>query len=412
MLTTKFKILLVVLFTLYGLQGTNSNHIFGQELKTLPENIDISGSANGIVPIPKNVDPVFKVFDRYTKIVAQNGRPIHIVVEPGYADRQVIYARKVLINHLTNLPGTKYGHDKTTIANAMANNQAILFLFKDEETFRGYFRDMQAKKFDINGQDLRAYETILEGTTGYMAQKDPRRDASYEEIMHFVQQWGIRDGHPTLDQALYDAFWDARAKNVYMLDYDETHEYFICGFEAYYDMWAHDPEGDGTREDEYVPISNISLKVNDPKMYEIVEEFMGKHWLYMAEVVDAFDGTFSLTRDKDLTYTYKSQHLHKAALTGNKNSNLTGNDSDNVLFGNSGDNIITPMAGFDVVDGGPGLDTVTFPGNRSEYIVRNQDGRLIVDGINYSRDGQNILINIEKMQFKDKTLNVSAFTGK
>ena len=93
MLTTKFKILLVVLFTLYGLRGTNSIHIFGQELKTLPENIDISGSANGIVPIPKNVDPVFKVFDRYTKIVAPNGRPIHIVVEPGYSNRQVIYAR-------------------------------------------------------------------------------------------------------------------------------------------------------------------------------------------------------------------------------------------------------------------------------------------------------------------------------
>ena len=108
--------------------------------------------------------------------------------------------------------------------------------------------------------------------------------------MHFVQQWGIRDGHPTLDQALDDAFWDARAKNIYRLDYDETHEYFICGFEAYYDMWAHDPAGDGTREDEYVPISNASLKVNDPKMYEIVEEFMGKHWLYLAEVVHDFLG--------------------------------------------------------------------------------------------------------------------------
>jgi len=412
MLTTKFKILLVVLFTLYGLRGTNSIHIFGQELKTLPENIDISGSANGIVPIPKNVDPVFKVFDRYTKIVAPNGRPIHIVVEPGYADRQVIYARKILINHLTNLPGTKFGHDKRTIANAIANNQSILFLFKDTETFRGYFRDIEAKGFDMNGQDLRAYETILEGTSGYMVQKDPTRDASYEEIMHFVQQWGIRDGHPTLDQALDDAFWDARAKNIYRLDYDETHEYFICGFEAYYDMWAHDPEGDGTREDEYVPVSNASLKVNDPKMYEIVEEFMGKHWLYLAEVVEDYDGTFSLTRDKDLTYTWKSQHLRKAALTGKNNSNLTGNDSDNTLFGNSGDNQITPGGGYDVVDGGPGIDTVVFPGKRSDYIVRPQDGRIIVEGIHYARDGQNILINIERLKFADSTMMTSALTSK
>lgn len=382
-----------------------------QKLRTLPDDIDISGSPTGIVPMPKNVDPIFKDFDRYTKIIAPNGKPIHIVVEPGYADRQVIYARKVLINHLTNLPGTKYGHDKTTIANAIANNQAILFLFKDTETFRKYFKSL-GDDIEVNGQDLRAYETILEGMSGYMAQKDPTRDASYEEIMHFVQGYGIEYAHPTLSQKLFDAFWDARAKNIYMLDYDDTFEYFICGFEAYYDLWAHDPEGDGTREDEYVPISNASLKVNDPKMYEIVEEFMGKHWLYMAEVVDEFDGTFSLTHDKNLTYTNKSQYLRKAALTGKKNSNLTGNDSDNSLFGNSGNNKITPLGGFDVVDGGPGTDTVVFPGNRSEYIIRMEDGRLIVDGINYSRDGQNILINVEKLQFADTTVDASALTRK
>ena len=106
------------------------HQVLGQNFKTLPDNIDVSKSSNGIVNLPENVDGIFKDFDRYTKINAPNGKPIHIIVEPGYSDQQVIYARKVLINHLTNLPGTKYGHDKTTIANAMANNQSILFLFK------------------------------------------------------------------------------------------------------------------------------------------------------------------------------------------------------------------------------------------------------------------------------------------
>ena len=45
----------------------------------LPD-IDISQSPNGIVPMPDNVDEVFKIFDRYTKVMAPNGRPIHIVV--------------------------------------------------------------------------------------------------------------------------------------------------------------------------------------------------------------------------------------------------------------------------------------------------------------------------------------------
>jgi len=396
-----FPIYLIIVFLAIPCSAKNNN------FKALPIDIDISKSSNGIVMMPNNVDKIFKDFDRYTKINAPNGKPIHIVVEPGYNDRQVIYARKVLINHLTNLPGTKYGHDKTTIANAMANNQSILFLFKDTNSFRGWFRNIERKGFEVNGQDLRAYETILEGTDGYMAQKNPTRDASYEEIMHFVQQWGIEQAHPTLSQDLFDAFWDARAKNIYLLNYDETHEYFICGFEAYYDMWAHDPENDGTRESEYVPISNASLKVNDPKMYNIVEQFMGKHWMYMAEIAKEYNGTFSLSKDSDKTYTNKSQYLRKAALTGNNNNDLTGNNFDNSLFGNSGNNNIKPLGGFDIIDGGPGNDVAIFIGKKSEYILRNQDGRIIVDDINYWRDGQNILINMEKLKFLDKTMDVT-----
>ena len=396
-----FPIYLIIVFLVIPCSSKNNN------FKALPIDIDISKSSNGIVMMPNNVDKIFKDFDRYTKINAPNGKPIHIVVEPGYNDRQVIYARKVLINHLTNLPGTKYGHDKTTIANAMANNQSILFLFKDTNSFRGWFRNIERKGFEVNGQDLRAYETILEGTDGYMAQKNPTRDASYEEIMHFVQQWGIEQAHPTLSQDLFDAFWDARAKNIYLLNYDETHEYFICGFEAYYDMWAHDPENDGTRESEYVPISNASLKVNDPKMYNIVEQFMGKHWMYMAEIAKEYNGTFSLSKDSDKTYTNKSQYLRKAALTGNNNNDLTGNNFDNSLFGNSGNNNIKPLGGFDIIDGGPGNDVAIFIGKKSEYILRNQDGRIIVDDINYWRDGQNILINMEKLKFLDKTMDVT-----
>ena len=396
-----FPIYLIIVFLVIPCSAKNNN------FKALPIDIDISKSSNGIVMMPNNVDKIFKDFDRYTKINAPNGKPIHIVVEPGYNDRQVIYARKVLINHLTNLPGTKYGHDKTTIANAMANNQSILFLFKDTNSFRGWFRNIERKGFEVNGQDLRAYETILEGTDGYMAQKNPTRDASYEEIKHYVQQWGIEQAHPTLSQDLFDAFWDARAKNIYLLNYDETHEYFICGFEAYYDMWAHDPENDGTRESEYVPISNASLKVNDPKMYNIVEQFMGKHWMYMAEIAKEYNGTFSLSKDSDKTYTNKSQYLRKAALTGNNNNDLTGNNFDNSLFGNSGNNNIKPLGGFDIIDGGPGNDVAIFIGKKSEYILRNQDGRIIVDDINYWRDGQNILINMEKLKFLDKTMDVT-----
>ncbi len=375
--------------------------------KTPPElpDIDISSSPNGIVPLPDNVDDVFKIFDRYTKIYAPNGKPIHILIEKGYTDRQAVYARKILINHLTNVPHSLYGKNKTTIANAMANNRAILTLFYSEESMRSP-KAQAFFKSGVNAQDLREYETILEGTKEYMDQKNPTRDASYEEIMHLVQGYGIEPAHPTLSEKLFDAFWDARAKGLYTLDYNDTFEYFICGIEAYFDLWKHDPSGDGTREGEYIPLDHSRLHALDPAMYEIVEGFLGDHWQYTAEIASEFKDTFSLTYDKNLTYTNKSQYLRRAMLTGSSNSNLTGNDKNNSLFGNSGNNLITPLGGFDVIDGGPGIDTAIFKGPRNEYIILQQDGRVIVNDINYARDGENILINIEKLQFKDKTIKI------
>ena len=63
--------------------------------------------------------------------------------------------------------------------------------------------------------------------------------------------------------------------------------------------------------------------------------------------------------------------------------------------------MMTPMAGSDVVDGGPGTDVVAFPGDRKDYIVHAQDGRIIVEGINFARDAYNILLNVEKLRFRD-----------
>ena len=128
--------------------------------------------------------------------------------------------------------------------------------------------------------------------------------------------------------------------------------------------------------------------------------------MFTANIAEEFDGTFSLTRNENSTYTNKTQYIKKAMLTGRNDSNLTGNDEDNNLFGNSGDNVITPMAGSDVVDGGPGNDVAVFSSNREDFIVHKQDERVIVEGINFMRDGYNILINIEKLQFNDREIYV------
>ena len=73
---------------------------------TLPE-IDISGSPDGVVPLPENTPSVFTdVFSKYTKLVAPNGKPIHLIAQAGWADDPVVKARNVLACILTEDPGS------------------------------------------------------------------------------------------------------------------------------------------------------------------------------------------------------------------------------------------------------------------------------------------------------------------
>ena len=63
---------------------------------------DWDGSIAEHEEILRAIENVFKVFDRYTKVVAPNGKPIHIVIEEGYTDEQAVHSRRVLVQHLSN----------------------------------------------------------------------------------------------------------------------------------------------------------------------------------------------------------------------------------------------------------------------------------------------------------------------
>ena len=92
------------------------------------------------------------------------------------------------------------------------------------------------------------------------------------------------------------------------------------------------------------------------------------------------------------------QYLEKAHLTGNIDSNLTGNERDNTLAGNAGSNIL---------DGGPGQDTVVFPNQESEYsVTKNRDGSMTVTG-----DGTDTLIGIEIVRFDGDRIKATKFAA-
>jgi hypothetical protein len=58
------------------------------------DEIDISASPLGVVPLPKEVGRTLNgLFSKYTKHLAPNGKPIHIFAQSGVNDLQVVRAR-------------------------------------------------------------------------------------------------------------------------------------------------------------------------------------------------------------------------------------------------------------------------------------------------------------------------------
>jgi hypothetical protein len=386
---------------------------------TLPE-IDISGSENGIVSLPENVPSVFKdVFSKYTKILAPNGKPIHMMAQAGWTEDQIKKARNVLQFILTDYPGSEYGNDKSATANTMADRKATMVLFNTEPDMRKALRGPLGKVTDLSMQDLRANECPAEGTDDYM--NHITRDASFEEIWHLVHDNGVKKKLPNMIVEMQKAN-DAATQKGWRGWPDEEpeehpNEYVGVLIDNYYDLWTVRPkkyEGrDIGPEDvpegkshfgRYFASSRERMKKLDPAGYALIQKFFPPYLTYTPELPEDFEGTFSLEFDRSLVYTYKSQHLINVTLTGNKNAYLNGNSYDNLLTGNAGDNALKGGPGNDLLDGGDGKDTAVFLGAHSEYEITKKNGKIMVSDNQPNREGTDTLINIEILKFSDRTV--------
>jgi hypothetical protein len=388
---------------------------------TLPD-LDVSADPDGIVSLPENVPSVFtEVFSSYTKITAPNGKPIHILAQAGWTRVQIKKARNVLTHLLTDFPGSVYGDDKSPVANAMADRKATMVLFNTEEDLNEALRGPLGELTDSSMQDLRANECPAEGTDDYLGHIT--RDAAFEEIWHLVHDYGIKPTLPDMLAEMRKANDAAEEKGWkgWPEDEPEEHpnEYVGVLIDNYLDLWAVRPdkyEGrvlapddipDGTSHfGRYFANSRAKLKELDPDGYRLVEKFIHPYLTYTPELPEEFEGTFSIALDKALVYTYKSRHLVNVTLTGHNNANITGNAYDNVLTGNDGDNILTGGPGQDYLDGGEGRDTSVFSGAYSDYTITEQGDHIEVVDNEPRRDGMDILIRIEFLQFRDRRIEL------
>ena len=392
-----------------------------RDLATLPE-IDTSASTSGIVALPEDVPQVFRdYFVKYTKYIAPNGKPIHILAQDGWTDDQIKHGRNVLRHLLTDFPGSRYGHDKSPVANAMADRKATMVFFNTEEDLIDAMRAGLADATDLSMQDLRANESPAVGDADYMAHVT--RDASYEEIWHLIHDYGIKPTLPDMIAEMRTAS-DAAAANGWRAwpedePVEHPNEYVGVLLDNYYDLWTVPPTRYEGRDIEpgdipeghshfgrYFAGSRAAMLEQDPPGYALIEKFVPPYLTYTPELPADFAGTFSMRFNPAEPYTYKTRHLTSATLTGDENANLIGNGRDNVLSGNSGNNIIEAGGGNDELDGGDGEDAAVFAGPAMDYEIVYNRGSVMVRDLKEDRDGSDLLRGIERLRFSDSSVQL------
>jgi hypothetical protein len=317
-------------------------------------------------------------------------------------------AREILEYHLTDAPGTQYGSDKAAIANRMGDVRATL-IYTDTQA-RAFAMYSILEPSDLALQDLYATESPVEGDYEYVHNRAPSgdfftRDASYEEIMHLVHGKGIEQALPAYHKAIVKAEKRAVDAGIYKYGQPAPHEYIISGFDIFFGLWEHNPQGDGTSfGDEYPFHTRAEMEAGDRPLFDLVDQFWPDHLTYNAYIHPSFEGTFSITFDEDIEYTLKSRYLVHVTLTGDKGTGILGNDQDNQLTGNEGDNRIEGGAGDDVIDGGEGTDTAVYSGDASEYRIESSGSKRVVSDSVADRDGTDELTGIEVLAFRDQKI--------
>ena len=354
--------------------------------------------------IPSNLGKEYSAnFNRYTKVVTPNGGKIHIVAQSNLSDEQIVRARSTLEHFLKNYPGSKYGNNKSELANKMAENGAILTLLNGQ--------DDGNNPVEVNGQALFENEIQVEGHPWYINQDyNNHRDATYEEILHLVHDYGIGiDGHnsfpgamPKYQSEIRQAQKNALSTNLWGIGADRwineltdenslTQEYLAALIDSYYGLW-----GGWTDSNThgmwgiYVAKTRNEIFLEDPVGGEIMNnKFFHPYLTYNARIDSSFNGVFSLKFDSLKPYTNHSQYLKDITLLGNNDTSVYINQLDNNIIGNKGTN------------------TVIFNGNSSEYTIDITDIEISVTDKVSNRDGVNILKEIEKIKFTDQTIELN-----
>lgn len=349
-----------------------------------------------------------KNYAKYIQYIAPNGKPITIVAQDKVSDEQVLRAYNLLSFYLTDFGQ----YDKTQIANKMADSQAILNMPNGADGHSQIADDA------LTGQPLYQLEVPVEGHKWYTENNYEHRDAAFEEILHMVHDYGIGTqvnpgAAPELQKQILAATNNALPKNKadwgkkglwglgsrdWLLELSKEgsleQEYLAAVVDSHYGLWGPFKENSRGMWGLYTSKLRSDIQKNDPMGYAIVTAFLPEYVDAMMRIDPSFKGTLQMTFNENTPYTHKTQYLKDVRLTGSNNSNVSGNNYDNIFMGNSGHNAF---------DGKEGTDIIQFSGVSTDYAITVNGQTITVKSINVN-DGNDILINVEVLRFADKDI--------
>ncbi len=343
---------------------------------------------------------------RYTEVVAPNGHAIGIFADPELSDAQILRARNLLRFYLSDHAGSRYGADKSAVADAMADNGAALAMPAGEHR--------EGNEPRVDAQPLYDAETPVAGSVWFLESDYEHRDAAFEEIFHLVHDAGIGTYLPgalpdyqaellaEAEAAIADGRWgiaiDPEVERwLQELEREGSlaQEYIASVIDSYYGLWGPWDEGAGGMWGLYIAKTRDEIAGQDPAGLALLEAFLGPQ-LTVEEPVDPdFADTLSLVFDPDEPYTHKSQYFQAVRLLGSGDAGILGNDLDNLFLPNAGDNAL---------DGGAGEDTVAWCRDRADFTITVVGETVVVEGGDTGRD---TLTGVEVLHFLDGAVAVS-----
>jgi len=395
----------IIPFLLIGCSAKTPDFGPGDDPETDPSGLHASCKADsGLILDTPDEDDFAEYyaegFDRYTYVAAPNGGIIPIFAQSDITEGQLLRARGLLSFFLSDTPNSRFGADKSEVANAMVNNGAVLMMPNGEHE--------EGNEPDLNAQPLYFSETPEDGSEWFLNNNFQHRDAAFEEIFHLVHDQGIGSSEPAAlpdyqelirnaaEEAIANGIWGRPlypevAEWLEELRKEDSlaQEYIASVIDSYYGLWGPWEQSDGGMWGIYIAKDRQEIEQRDPIGLDLVESFLSPYLTQEIRLDDSLDQDILLEFDANIPYTHKSRYFVNVTLQGSNDIGIHGNDQDNTLRGNVGDNHLF---------GGEGQDTAVYCNPFSSYALTWESEVLIVEG---QIDGVDRLESIEWLHFAD-----------